>query len=102
MKNRLSVMVAAVLVLSGIVLSPASVGAQSEKVKKFDPKAPVPRLPNGKPDFSGNWTRPGTMDITRTFKNANGTSNKGEPNPLPFTTWGQKQWDNYNPVKNGD
>ena len=42
------------------------------------------------------------MDITRTFTNANGTSNKGEPNPLPFTPWGQKQWDNYNPVKNGD
>jgi hypothetical protein len=102
MKNRLIVMAAAALVLCGIVLSPASVGAQSEKVKKFDPKAPAPRLPNGKPDFSGNWTRPGTMDITRTFTNANGTSNKGEPNPLPFTPWGQKQWDNYNPVKNGD
>ena len=102
MKNRLVVMMAAGLVLSGIVLSPASAGAQSEKVKKFDPKAPAPRLPNGKPDFSGNWTRPGTMDITRTFTNANGTSNKGEPNPLPFTPWGQKQWDNYNPVKNGD
>ena len=42
------------------------------------------------------------MDITRTFTNANGTANKGEPNPLPFTPWGQKQWDNYSPVKNGD
>jgi hypothetical protein len=97
-----STLIATTLVLSGIVFLPAAGLAQSEKNKKFDPKAPAPRLPNGKPDFSGNWTRPGTQDFTRTFTNANGTSNKGEPNPLPFTPWGQKQWDNYNPPKNGD
>ena len=100
---RLRLIVTALLLLPGIMLLPASpAAAQSEKNKKFDPKAPAPRLSNGKPDFSGNWTRPGTQDFTRTFTNANGTSNKGEPNPLPFTPWGQKQWDNYNPPKNGD
>ena len=101
MKTHVMLIVTA-LVISGTALAPVNAAAQSEKVKITDPKTPVPRLPNGKPDFSGNWTRPGTMDITRTFTNANGTSNKGEPNPLPFTTWGQKQWDNYNPVKYGD
>jgi hypothetical protein len=85
-----------------MLIVPGSAAAQSALVTKFDPKAPPPRFPNGKPDFSGNWTRPAARDMTESFTNLNGTSTKGEPNPLPFTPWGQKQWDNYNPVKNGD
>ena len=101
MNNRLTLSIAA-LAVTGLVLSPAPAISQSAKVTKVDMKAPAPRLPNGKPDFSGNWTRPFVPDITRTFTNPNGVSNKGETNPLPFTAWGQKQWDNYNQVKNGD
>ena len=100
MKRAVIFLVALAVASMASVSRPAS--AQSAKVTKVEMKAPPPRLPNGKPDFSGNWTRPAARDMTESFTNPNGTSTKGEPNPLPFTPWGQKQWDNYNPVKNGD
>ena len=105
MKSLLSV-IAIAAVMPAVFLMPipsaAQRGAPPRGAKpKVDLNAPAPHLSNGKADFRGTWARPYTPDITKTFTNADGTSNKGEP-VLPFTEWGKKQWDSYNVTKNGD
>ena len=67
---------ARVLVAVAAFLIPASSQAQSAKVTKVVLTAPAPRLANGKPDFSGNWTRPAARDMTESFTNPNGSSTK--------------------------
>ncbi len=99
MKTHVSIVTAAwVLALAGL---PSQAWTQSLLVE-VDMDAPAPRLSNGRPDFSGVWARPGAQDLTRSVANDNGTSIAGEPNPLPFTPWGQAQWDNYDANRFGD
>ena len=52
-----AVLIAAALLVGGT----PSAHAQSAAAKSSD----IPRLPNGKPDFSGIWDRPRVVDITR-------------------------------------
>jgi hypothetical protein len=87
------------------------------------PIGPVPRLPNGKPDLSGLWANPYTNNMAGavfdpTKKNADGTyerltwEKQGEVLPdakggrktfdLPYTEWGRKKWEEYDPVTQGD
>jgi hypothetical protein len=104
MRNR-TCLIAIFVVMFAIWPAAMSASAQAAggaPKKKVDLNAPAPRLANGKPDFRGTWARPYTPDITKTFTNPDGTSNKGEPDPLPYTEWGKKQWESYNPTKNGD
>ena len=81
-----SVVLTAVIVL---VLMPASAGAQ----------AGIPRLPDGKPNFSGVWDRPRILDVTRNGAGCgSGTlgckqEGTGQPGELPYTEWGKGKWE---------
>jgi hypothetical protein len=57
--------------------------------------SPVPRTPDGKPDFSGIWQRPYVPDMTKNARNQVGAGD------LPFTEAGLKEWKAYD-AANGD
>jgi hypothetical protein len=72
-----------------------SYAASDPKKPSPDMKGPAPKLSNGKPNFSGIWSTTRRADVT----------NKNIPGfvaELPYTAWGKRQWDNYDPNKNGD
>lgn len=69
--------------------------ASDPKKPAPDMKGPAPRLPNGKPSMAGIWSTTRRADITA----------KNQPGFIPelaYTAWGKRQWDNYDPNKNGD
>jgi hypothetical protein len=67
-------------------------------LKWTPPSGPAPRLPNGKPDFSGVWDHPYVPDMSQS---RNPAVQKGA-GPLPYTPAGLENIKSYDPEKNGD
>jgi hypothetical protein len=59
-----------------------------------DMKGPAPRRANGKPSMAGIWSTTRRADVT----------NKNIPGyvELSYTEWGKKEWETYDPNRNGD
>lgn len=64
------------------------------------PTGPAPRLPSGKPDFSGVWDHPYVPDMSRSNPR-NPAIQKGA-GELPYTAAGRENIQSYNPERDGD
>jgi hypothetical protein len=78
-----------------VLLVPEPTVSQGARAAQVDLKGPAPRLPNGKPSMAGVWGQTRRADVTN-------AQIPGFVRELPYTEWGKRQWETYDPVKNGD
>jgi hypothetical protein len=108
MKSRIkafSIVSATHVIAALLFVFPLAASAQqagSQAVSRSKPAGSLPRLLNGKPDFSRLWANPGTLDLS--VKEINGCSRvpqvkgcsyKG-PGSLPMTEWGEQWYKEFN------
>jgi len=107
--------VAALIIVAGSrVTSHAQISGQTP-VPTAAPTGPAPRLPNGKPDFSGVWQRPYVPDMSRNGRGQIGYAEApfapndppakrdelkkaGNLAELPFSPAGLDDWKTYDPT----
>lgn len=75
-------------------------GEGSARTRFVPPTGPTPRLPNGKPDFSGVWDHPYVPDMSRS--NARNPALQKGAGDLPYTEAGKANIAAYNPERDGD
>ena len=97
MRMRWMSIVTMVVIVGLVACTPTSAAAQAAQrdgvaSEPPAPTGPIPRLPSGKPDLSGNWQKPYVPDMTKAKSGHQGIAD------LPFTPWGLENWTNYDPV----
>src|SRR5687768_5671471 len=97
---KASYWLAGAAIAAALVAVPLSAARQASGSGRPAPdmKGPAPRLANGKPSSAGIWATTHRVDITRPL-NDHPTGHVPE---LPYTAWGKKEWDGYDPVTKGD